>query len=142
VVEVEDGAGLVVGELFEENRGLVVFVKDAGSAVAGEPRVKPRERGGYAGADARRFGRVDLFESFEAFAEASCILVRDREDADAALRTAWVAGEMMTATDGSIRQGIVDDLNEVRNRSDPRVESSGPGVIQEFVRRRRSRGTR
>ncbi len=40
VVEVEDGAGLVVGELFEEDGGFVVFVEDAGGAVAGEPGVE------------------------------------------------------------------------------------------------------
>jgi hypothetical protein len=40
VVEVEDGAGLVVGELFEEDGGFVIFVEDAGGAVAGEPGVE------------------------------------------------------------------------------------------------------
>ena len=38
-VQVEDGAGLVVGELFEEDGGFVVFVEDAGDEVAGEPGV-------------------------------------------------------------------------------------------------------
>ena len=38
--EVEDGAGLVVGELFEEDGGFVIFVEDAGGAVAGEPGVE------------------------------------------------------------------------------------------------------
>jgi hypothetical protein len=37
--EVEDGAGLVIGELFEEDGGFVVFVEDAGGEVAGEPGV-------------------------------------------------------------------------------------------------------
>jgi hypothetical protein len=40
VVEVEDGAGLVVGELFEEDGGFMVLVEDAGGAVAGEPGVE------------------------------------------------------------------------------------------------------
>jgi hypothetical protein len=40
VFEVEDGAGLVVGELFEEDGGFVVFVEDASGAVAGEPWVE------------------------------------------------------------------------------------------------------
>jgi hypothetical protein len=40
VFEVEDGAGLVVGELFEEDGGFMVFVEDAGSAVSGEPGVE------------------------------------------------------------------------------------------------------
>jgi hypothetical protein len=40
VVEVEDRAGLIVGELFEEDGGFMVLVEDAGDAVAGEPRVE------------------------------------------------------------------------------------------------------
>jgi hypothetical protein len=40
VVEVEDGTGLVVGELFEEDGGFVVFVEDAGGEVAREPGVE------------------------------------------------------------------------------------------------------
>jgi hypothetical protein len=40
VFEVEDRAGLVVGELFEEDGGFVVFVEDAGGEVAGEPWVE------------------------------------------------------------------------------------------------------
>jgi hypothetical protein len=40
VFEVEDWAGLVVGELFEEDGGFVVFVEDAGGNVSGEPRVE------------------------------------------------------------------------------------------------------
>jgi hypothetical protein len=40
VVEVEDGAGLVVGELFEEDGGFVIFVEYAGGEVAGEPGVE------------------------------------------------------------------------------------------------------
>jgi hypothetical protein len=38
--EVENGARLVVGELFEEDGGFVVFVEDAGGEVAGEPWVE------------------------------------------------------------------------------------------------------
>jgi hypothetical protein len=40
VVEVENGAGLVVGELFEEDGGFVIFVEYAGGEVAGEPGVE------------------------------------------------------------------------------------------------------
>ena len=40
VLEVEDGAGLVVGELFEEDGGFVVLVEDAGADIAGEPGVE------------------------------------------------------------------------------------------------------
>ena len=38
--EVEDRAGLVVGELFEEDGGFVVFVKGASGTVAGKPGVE------------------------------------------------------------------------------------------------------
>ena len=40
VVEIEDGAGLVVGELFEEDGLFVVLGEDAGVGVAGEPGVE------------------------------------------------------------------------------------------------------
>ncbi len=40
VFEIEDGTGLVVGELFEEDGCFVVFVEDAGGDVAGEPGVE------------------------------------------------------------------------------------------------------
>ena len=48
VFEVEHGAGLVVGELLEEDGGFVVFVEDAGGEVAGEPGVEAGEGVGYA----------------------------------------------------------------------------------------------
>ena len=41
--QVEHGAGFVVGELFEEDGGFVVFVEDAAGAVAGEPGVEAGE---------------------------------------------------------------------------------------------------
>ena len=37
---IEDGAGLVVGELFEEDGSFVVIVEDAGGEIAGEPGVE------------------------------------------------------------------------------------------------------
>jgi hypothetical protein len=37
---IEDGAGLVVGELFEEDGGFVVLVEDAGGEVAREPAIE------------------------------------------------------------------------------------------------------
>jgi hypothetical protein len=40
VIQVEDGAGLVVGELFEEDGGFVVFVQGASGAIAGKPGVE------------------------------------------------------------------------------------------------------
>ena len=43
------------------------------------------------------FGWVGLFEEREAFAEAGCVFVGDGEDADAALRAAGFADEVMAA---------------------------------------------
>jgi hypothetical protein len=40
VVEVEGGAGFVVGELFEEDGGFVVLVENASGEVAWEPWVE------------------------------------------------------------------------------------------------------
>ena len=40
VIEVENGTGFIVGELFEKDGGLVVLVEDAGGAVTGEPWVE------------------------------------------------------------------------------------------------------
>ncbi len=53
--EVEDGTGLVVGELFEEDGGFVVLVEDAGGEVSGEPGVEAGEGFGYTGVDAGSF---------------------------------------------------------------------------------------
>jgi hypothetical protein len=72
----------------------MVFVEDAGGAVAGEPGVEAGEGFGDAVADASGFGWVCLRESGQAFAEACCILLRDGEDADAALRAARFADEV------------------------------------------------
>jgi hypothetical protein len=52
---VEDGAGLVVGELFEEDGGFVVLVEDAGGEVSGEPGIEAGEGIDGAGADAGCF---------------------------------------------------------------------------------------
>jgi hypothetical protein len=98
VFEVEDGAGLVVGELFEEDGGFVIFVEDAGGAVAGEPRVEMGEGVGYAFVDTGRFGWVCLLEGGEAFAETGCVFVGDGENTNAALGAAGVADEMRAAT--------------------------------------------
>src|SRR5271156_5287130 len=93
--EVEDGAGFVVGELFEEDGGFVVFVEDSGGEVAGEPWVEAGEGVGYSCVDACGALWVGCFEDGEAFAEAGSVFVGDREDADAALRAAWVADEVV-----------------------------------------------
>jgi hypothetical protein len=115
VVGVEDRAGLVVGELLEEDGGFVVFVEDAGGSVSGEPGVEAGEGVGYAGADALSFGWVGLFECGEAFAEAGCVLVGDGEDANAALRAAGFADEMCAAAAVGVGYGTVYDLDEGRH---------------------------
>jgi hypothetical protein len=55
---------------------------------------------------------VGLPKGFESFAEASCVFVRDGEDADAALRAAWVADEVMAAAAVGVGYGGVYDLDE------------------------------
>jgi hypothetical protein len=96
--KIEHRAGLVVGELFEEDGGFVIFVEDAGGAVAGEPRVETGERVGYAFVDTGRFSWVCLLEGGEAFAETGCVFVGDGEYTDAALGAAGVADEVRAAT--------------------------------------------
>ena len=91
MVEVENGAGFVVGELFEEDGGFVVLVEDAGGEVAGEPWIEAGQGLCYAFVDASGFGWVGLLEEYEAFAEACGVFVGYGEDANAALRTAGVA---------------------------------------------------
>ena len=112
VIEVEDGAGFVVGELFEEDGGFVVFAEDAGGEVAGEPGVEAGEGVGYSCADAGGFGWVLLSESFEAFAEAVGVLVANGEDADAALGASGFADEVMAAALVGVGDGGVYDLDE------------------------------
>jgi hypothetical protein len=109
---VKHGTGLVVGELFEEDGGLVVLVEDAGGGIAGEPRVKAAERGGYAFADSRGAVGVGLRKSFEAFAETGGIFVSDGEDSDAALGATWLAGKVSAAAAVGVSYGGVYDLDE------------------------------
>jgi hypothetical protein len=111
MVEVEDGAGLVVSELFEEDGGFMVFVEDAGGAVSGEPWVEAGEGVGYAGADARGFGWVCLFEGEEAFAKARAVLMGDGKDTDAALGAAGFADEVVAAATVSVGDCGVYDLD-------------------------------
>jgi hypothetical protein len=58
------------------------------------------------------FGWVCLFEGGEAFAEAGCVLVGDREDADAALGAAGFADEVVSATLVCVGNCGVYDLDE------------------------------
>jgi hypothetical protein len=109
--EIEGGAWLVVGELFEEDGGFVVFVEDAGGEVAGEPWVEAGEGVGYSCVDACGPLWVCCFEEGEAFAEASCVFVGDGEDANATLRAAGVADEVMASALVGVCDGGVYDLN-------------------------------
>jgi hypothetical protein len=113
VDEVEYGAGLVVGELFEEDGGFMVFVKDARGAVAWEPGIEAGQGVRYALVDARCFGWVGLVEGGEAFAEARCILVGDGEHADAALGAAGFADEMLAAAAVGVGHSGIYDLDEI-----------------------------
>jgi len=111
-VQVEDRARLVVGELFEEDGGLVTLVEDSGDEVAGEPGVEAGEGVFDACVDSGGFFGVGLFEVGGAFAETCGIFVSDREDADAALGAACVTDEMMAAAAVGVGYGDVDDLDE------------------------------
>ena len=53
-----------------------------------------------------------MFELREALPEARGVLLRDREDTDAALRTAGTAEEMVTSAPVGVGHNDVDDLEE------------------------------
>lgn len=108
--EIEHGAGLVVGELFEENGSLVVFVENARVHVAGKPGIETRERIGNPATNARCFFWVGLGESFQAFAQAHCIFMRDGEDADAALGAAGFTDKMMATAMHRVGERGVNNL--------------------------------
>ena len=114
--EVEDGAGFVIGKLFEEDGGIVVFVEDAGGEVAGEPWVEAGEGFGYSCVDACGFLGVGGFEDGEAFVEAGSVFVGDGEDADAALGAAGVADEVCASALVGVGYGCVYDLDELIRR--------------------------
>ena len=60
------------------------------------------------GAVGIRFG-----EEVEAIAQAGCVLLRDGEDADAALGAAGAADEMLAAAGGGGGEGGGDELDEI-----------------------------
>jgi hypothetical protein len=64
--------------------------------------------------DAGGAGGVGLGEGSEAFAEAGCVLLRDGEDANTALRAAGAADEVRAASESGGGERAVDDLDEVR----------------------------
>jgi hypothetical protein len=111
--KVEDGAGFVVGELFEEDGSFIVFVENARGAVAWEPGIEAGQGVRYAFVDARCSGWVGLVEGGEAFAEARCILVGNGKDSDAALGAAGFADEVVAASVVGVGYGSVYDLDQV-----------------------------
>ncbi len=112
VAGVEDGTGFVVGELFEEDGGFVIFVEDAGGTVAGKPGVEAGEGVGYSCVDACGFGWIRLFESSETFAEAGGVFLGNGEDSNAALGAAGMADEVCTAASIGVGYSGIYDLDE------------------------------
>ena len=110
---VEDGAGLVVGEVVEEVRGLGVLVEDAGDGVAREVRRDPIEGGGYTGTQLAGAGGVFASELVQTIAKASGILVGYGEDAVAALGASGMADEMGTSAAVGVGGSGIYDLDEV-----------------------------
>jgi hypothetical protein len=108
--EIEHRARLVVGELFEEDGCLIVFIQDAAMQVARKPWIETGEGLSYSAANASCFFRVGLGESFETFAKASRIFVSDGEDSDAALRAAGLAGEVVATAAHRVGERGVNNL--------------------------------
>jgi hypothetical protein len=138
---VEDGTRFVVSELFEEDGGFVVFVEDAGGAVAGEPRVESGEGVGDAGTDTGGSFGVGVVEESEAFAEAGCVLMGDGKDSDAALGAAGVADKVMCAAlvggcGGGfydLDEGVGRCIHTSRLRDDVVLAEGGEEIEEAFV---------
>lgn len=112
VFEVERGAGFVVGELFEEDGGFVVFVEDAGGDVAGEPGIEASEGVCNSFANSGCTFGAGSGEGFDSFPETSRIFIGDREDSYTALRASGFADEMCAAAMVGVGHGSVYDLDE------------------------------
>ncbi len=97
---VEDGAGLVVGEVGEGVFMVEIGKEETCGWVAGKVGEKACVRIGDTRADALREGWLG---EREAFAELVGVQLRDREDTDAALVTARFAGEPFAGPLGSGR---------------------------------------
>ena len=111
--EIENGTGFVVGELFEEFGGLLILVEGAGRSVAREPRVEACERSGDSCADSFGARGIGLGELLESIAQAGGVLLRNGEDADAALRATRTADQVRAAAESGGGESGVDDLDEV-----------------------------
>lgn len=109
---IEGGAGFVVGEVFKVNG--TIFVEKAGAGVAG--KIGSEAVDGLAGAEAEGGGAFGIggIEERKAFAEADGVELGDGEDADAALGASGSTQEPGAGAAGSVGDGGVDDLNELR----------------------------
>lgn len=125
---VQDGTGLIVGEILERAGGFVILCEDAASGIAGKAGGEAGDGVGYSVANALGANGIRLREKVEAGAQAACILMRDGENAMAALGAAGTAGQVRAAADGGGGEGCVDDLNEVRQFVGP-VWLSGDCLI-------------
>jgi hypothetical protein len=105
---IENGAGLVVGEVFE-----LRVVDEAGVRVAGKKRSETSGRFTGALADGRGAVGIDGIEGGEAFAETGGVQLGDGKDADAALRASGSAEEEGAGAAGGIGNGGVDDVDEL-----------------------------
>ena len=106
---VEDGAGLVVGEVFEGFFVVWFGEERAGGGVAGEVGREALAGGGGAGADAVGDGGVG---GGEGGAEGFGVEWRDRKYADAALMAAGATGEPLTGAERGGGEGGVDEGEE------------------------------
>ncbi len=106
---IEDGAGLVVGEVIEGFFVVGLGEEPAGGGVAGEVWREAVAGGRGAGADAVGDGG---FGGGEGFAEGLGVERRDGEDADAALMAAGAAGEPVAGALGRGSKGGVEDREE------------------------------
>ncbi len=106
---VKDGAGFVVGEVFEELFVMRLGEEQPGDGVAGEVRGEAFAGALGAAADARGYGGVGCGECI---AERSGVKLRDGEDADAALVTAGAAGQPGTGALHAGGECGVDDGEE------------------------------
>jgi hypothetical protein len=114
VFEVEHWTRLVVGELLKQDCAFIVFVEDASGKIPGKPRIEPSSRVSDSLADALGFAWIGLVEGDESFAEAGCVLVGNREDANAALGTSWAANKMLGSAAIGVGYCRVHDLDERR----------------------------
>ncbi len=109
---VEDGAGLIVGEVFEGFFVVRFGEERTGGGVAGEVGREALARGGGAGADAVADGGVG---GGEGGAEGLSVERRDGEDADTALVAAGAAGEPVAGAHGGRGERGVDEGQEFRH---------------------------